>query len=162
MPPLDPRNVLHIGPPLRLGQAVVTVEMVQAVRARIAAAGGALTIWAVLHEDIYETTFGDGFYLHVRGIALDRRDAGRLAALAPDEQFSRWHVKAYVLVLQDDRPALAESWPPSEEFTIGDIVEILAEIPPGGAVSTLLVGPGQHGRRPGPHLLALPETAPGP
>ena len=106
MPSTDTRNNLRIGPPFRFGDPPVTSTMVQAVRTRIAAAGGTLTIWAVLHEDIYETTFGDGFYLHVRGIALNRADAGRLAALPPDEQFSRWHVKAYVLGLKALRIAI--------------------------------------------------------
>ncbi len=155
MPPADERNTLRIGP-LGFGHAA-TAAMAQAVRTRIAAAGGALTIWAVLHEDIYETTFGDGCYLHVRGIALNHTDAERLAGLPAYEQFSRWHVKPYSLGLKGNMPILLDSWPLSEEFTIGDVVEILAEIPPGGTVSRLLTGPGHHGRRPGPHMLSLPQ-----
>ena len=158
MPSADERNILRIG---RTTDGTITAAMVQAVRARIAAAGGALTIWAVLHEDVYETTFGDGFYLHACGIALNRADADRLVALAPVEQFARWHVKTYVLGLSNDMPILLEPWPLSEEFTIGTIVEILAEIAPGRTTSKLKIDQTRSGREPGPHMLALPADSPG-
>ena len=45
--------------------------MVESVRQRIKEAGGILTVWAVLREDVYETQFGDGFYLHAHGLALN-------------------------------------------------------------------------------------------
>ena len=66
----DERNVLHVGSPRPGYDLVITPSMVDAVSARIRQAGAALTVWAVLNEDCYETTFGDGFFLHVRGIAL--------------------------------------------------------------------------------------------
>ena len=47
--------------------------MADAVAARIKAAGGDLTVWAVLREDVHETRYGDGFYLHLRGAALNAR-----------------------------------------------------------------------------------------
>jgi RNA polymerase sigma factor (sigma-70 family) len=55
--------------------------MVESVRQRIKDAAGSLTVWAVLNEDVYETQFGDGFYLHAHGLALNSADAERLAAL---------------------------------------------------------------------------------
>src|SRR5208282_2449522 len=75
------RNVLRIGPPEHPGETEITSAMVETVRQRIKGAGGTLTVWAVLNEDVYETSFGDGFYLHVSGIALDSADAERLVAL---------------------------------------------------------------------------------
>lgn len=69
-----------------------------------------------------ESRYGDGFYLHVRGIAFNM-------------------------------PAFLRSWPESDEFTIGDFVAILAEIPPGGTASKLHTGTGW--RKDGP-FLSLP------
>jgi hypothetical protein len=77
----DERNILHIGPPARSGKPEITPAMVDAVRQRVKDAGGILTVWAVLHEDVYETRLGDGFYLHVEAIALNGDDARKLAAL---------------------------------------------------------------------------------
>jgi hypothetical protein len=54
MPEPDKRNVLHVGPPKHPGEPELTPAMVEAVRQRIKDAGGALTVWAVLHEDVYE------------------------------------------------------------------------------------------------------------
>ncbi len=70
-----------IGPPQYPGETEITPAMVESVRQRIKDAGGILTVWAVLNEDVYETQFGDGFYLHVHGLALNSEDAQRLAAL---------------------------------------------------------------------------------
>ena len=156
----DPRNVLRVGLLARLGYGDVTPAMVERVRQRIADAGGKLTVWAVLREDIYETAFGDGLYLHLRGIALNEADAQRLAALPGEQLFVRWHVKSYTMGLHKDRPALLQAWPKSEEFTITDVVTVLAEIPAGGTASRLLTGPGVPGRtEAGPHLLSLPVAA---
>ena len=77
MPIDDKRNILRIGPPEHPGETEITPAMVESVRQRIKDAGGILTVWAVLHEDVYETQFGDGFYLHARGIALNSADAER-------------------------------------------------------------------------------------
>jgi hypothetical protein len=88
----------------------------------------------VLHEDVYETRLGDGFFLHVHGIALYGDDARQLAALAGDSEWVKWHV--------------------SDEFRIDDFVAIISEIPPGGAASKLQTGMGR--RENGP-FIALPE-----
>ena len=78
----DKRNVLRVGPPEHPGETEITPAMVETVRQRIKDAGGILTVWAVLNEDVYESQFGDEFYLHVRGIALNSADADKLVALA--------------------------------------------------------------------------------
>ena len=62
----DNRNILRLGPPKHPGEIEITPAMVESVRQRIKDAGGILTVWAVLHEDVYETQFGDGFYLHAQ------------------------------------------------------------------------------------------------
>ena len=43
--------------------------MAEAVTVRIRQAGGKLVVWAVLREDVYESRYGDRFYLHVRVLA---------------------------------------------------------------------------------------------
>lgn len=146
----DERNVLHIGPPQRSGDPEITPAMAEAVAARITAAGGTLTVWAVLHEDVYETRSGDGFYLHVRGIAFKSKDAHALAELAGASEWVKWHVKGYQLGLENGLPAFLRSWPESDEFTIGQFVAIIAEIPPGGRASKLHTGTGR--RKDGPFL----------
>ena len=62
----DKRNVLHIGPPKHPGETEITPAMVEIVRKIIWDAGGTLTVWVVLHEDVYESKFGDGTYLPLR------------------------------------------------------------------------------------------------
>ena len=52
----DKRNVLRTGPPELLGETEITSVMVETVRQRIKDAGGILTVWAVLDEDVYEFT----------------------------------------------------------------------------------------------------------
>ena len=149
----DKRNVLRIGPPEHPGETEITPAMVDAVRKLIKDAGGILTVWAVLHEDVYETEFGDGFYLHVHGLALNSADAHRLAALGGgDSEFVKWHVRSYRLGLKDDAPFFTALWRPEEEFTISQFVAILCEIPPGGTASKLCTGTGL--RKDGP-LLSL-------
>ena len=153
MPVYDERNVLHIGPPQRRGDPEVTTAVADAVRKRIEDAGGKLVVWAILHEDHYETLYGDGFYLHVAGIALNSKDANALAALAGNSEWVKWHVKGYQLGLENGQPAFLRSWPEEEEFTIAHFVTILAEIPPGATASRLLTGTGR--RQDGP-FLSLP------
>jgi hypothetical protein len=136
----DERNILHIGPPQREGHPEITPAMANAVRRRIEDAGGQLAVWAILNEDVYETSFGDGFYLHVAGIALDSKDAHALAELAGDSPWAKWHVKGYHLGLENGQPAFLRPWPKEEEFTIADFVEILADIPAGKAASKLCTG----------------------
>ena len=70
----EERNVLRIGPPKHPGGTEITPAMVESVRQRIKEAGGNLTVWAVLHEDVYKTQLGDGFYLHAHGLALNSAD----------------------------------------------------------------------------------------
>jgi hypothetical protein len=153
MPPGDKRNVLHVGPPVSPGEPEVTPAMVDAVRQRIRDAGGVLTVWAVLHEDVYETRMGDGFYLHLHGAALDRKDAQRLADLPEKSEWVKWHVRSYRIGLDDGQPSFLALWRPEEEFTINQLVAILSEIPPGGTASKLLTGTGH--RRDGP-FVSLP------
>jgi hypothetical protein len=154
MPEPDKRNILHIGPPKHPGETEITPAMVERARQRIKDAGGSLTVWAVLHEDVYETKLGDGFYLHVHGLTLNSEDAHRLAALGGgDSEWARWHVRSYQLGLKDDTPIFTALWRPEEEFTISQFVVILCEIPPGGTASKLLTGTGH--RKDGP-LLSLP------
>jgi len=149
----DKRNVLRIGPPEHPGETEITPAMVETVRQRIKGAGGILTVWAVLNEDVYETQLGDGFYLHVHGLALNSADAERLAALGGgDSEWVKWHVRSYRLGLKDNAPVFTALWRPEEEFRIGDFVALLCEIAPGGTASKLLTGTGH--RKDGP-LLAL-------
>lgn len=146
----DP-NFLRIGPPENPGDTEITPAMVEGVRQRIKDAGGILTVWAVLHEDLYDSKYGDGISLHVRGIALSSIEAERLAALAGKSELSGWTVKGYRLGLKDDLPVFLS--PHLENFTINDFVAILCEIPPSGKASKLHTGTGH--RKDGP-LLSLP------
>lgn len=150
MPDPDKRNVLHVGPSKSPGEPEITSAMVDAVRKRIDTAGGSLTVWAVLHEDVYESKFGDGFYLHLHGAALNSADAQRLIDLAGDSEWVKWHVRSYRLGLDDGQPSFLALWRPEEEFTIGKLVAILSEIPPGGTASKLLTGAGH--RKDGPFV----------
>lgn len=143
----DERNILQM-------DAGITPAMVETVRQLIKDARGTLTIWAVLREDVYETRLGDGFFLHVKAIALNGDDARALAALAGDAEWVKWHVKSYRLGLKNDLPAFSAARPESDEFRIGDFVAIIAEIPPGGAASKLHTGTGR--RADGP-FISLPE-----
>jgi hypothetical protein len=153
MPDPDKRNVLRIGAPEHPGGTEITPAMVDSVRQRISDAGGALTVWAVLHEDVYETRLGDEFYLHVHGLALNSANAHRLAALGSgDSEWVKWHVRSYRLGLKDNAPVFTALWRPEEEFRIVDFVTLLCEIPPGGTASKLLTGTGH--RKDGP-LLSL-------
>lgn len=149
----DERNILKIGP-AEWPRREITPLMVEAVRQRIKDAGGTLTVWAVLLEDVYETRLGDGFYLHVQGVALNGDDARQLAALAGDSEWIKWHVKSYRLGLNDGLPAFLAARPESDEFRIGDFVVLLAEIPPGGTASRLNLG--KRLREQGPYI-SLPE-----
>jgi len=150
----DKRNVLHTGPPEHPGETEITPAMVESVRQRIKDERGSLTVWTVLHEDVYETLYGDGAYLHVHGLALNSADAHRLAALGGgDSEWERWHVRSYRLGLENDLPVFTALGRVDEEFRIGDFVAILCEIPPGATASKLLTGTGL--RKDGP-LLSLP------
>lgn len=123
--------------------------------ARVDAAGGALAVWGVLYEDLYETRLGDGFYLSLRGVALNEADAHKLVALAPSGELTRWHVRRYLLHLADASLRLGAPPAREEEFTVEDFVALLGEIPESGGASRLLVGSGADGRAPGPNLLSL-------
>lgn len=149
----DERNILHVGPPAKPGDNEITPAMADTLRQRIADAGGALTVWAVLREDVYETRLGDGFYLHVKAIALNGDDARQLAALAGDAEWVKWHVKSYRLGVKDGLPAFLAARPESDEFRIGDFVAIIAEIPDGATASKLHTGTGR--RADGP-FISLP------
>src|ERR1700743_1409965 len=102
MPEPDKRNVLHIGAPKHPGEPEITPAMVEIVRQRIKDAGGTLDVWAVLHEDVYESKFGDGFYLHLHGVALNGADAQRLAEVAGNSEDVKWHVRSYRIGLEND------------------------------------------------------------
>jgi hypothetical protein len=118
----------------------IPAQILEEARDRIGRAGGRLTIWAVLREDCYETTFGDGFYLHMQGVALNEADAKRLADLAPRDGYYRWHIRAYEIALEDGAPILLAPQKVDEEFKIADIIALLAEIGPGAATSRLYTG----------------------
>ena len=157
MPSDHERNILRMGSP---GETEITPAMVEAVRQRITEAGGSLTIWAVLHEDRYDSPSyaddseaGKDSGLSLCGLALNSVDAERLAALAPPAEFSKWIVKGYRLGLKDGLPAIMNPFASLEGCTLKDVVLILSEIPPGGTASKLLTGSGY--RKNGP-LLALP------
>jgi hypothetical protein len=124
---------------------------------RIRREGGRLIVWAVLQEDSYETLFGDGFYLHVRGIALNEVDARRLADLPERDGYIRWHIRAYELGVKDGAPAFLAPLKPEEEIKIGDIVALLGEIAPGATASKLYTGMGAVGSEP---FVSLPSSAP--
>jgi hypothetical protein len=156
----DERNILRIGPPARPGEAEVTPAIVEAVRQLLKGAGGILTVWLVLHEDLYDSpSYRDdesdiSVHLAIRGIALNSVDAERLSALdQPRSQFTKWHIKGYRLGLKDNVPLILRAWSEDERFTINDVVELLCEIPPGGTASKLHTGSGW--RKDGP-LLSLP------
>ncbi len=149
----EERNVLRIGPPKYPGGIEITPAMVESVVQRIKIAGGILTVWAVLHEDVYESRYGDGTYLHVHGLALNSDDAHRLAALGGDSEWVKWHVRSYRLGLENELPVFTTPWRVDEEFRIGDFVALLCEIPSGGTASKLLTGTGL--RRDGP-FVSLP------
>ncbi len=160
MPIYDPRNVLHIGPPQRTGNAEVTPAMAESVRARIRDAGGPLPVWLVLHEDRYDSPVysddGDDsdMGLSLCGVALNSVDAERLAELGPKEEFTRWIVKSYRLGLVDDLPAVVNPGAGLDGFTINDLVAILSELAPGQTASKLHTGTGR--RADGP-FVSLPE-----
>jgi len=143
----------------RSGAPEVTPAMAESVRQRIKSAGGNLPIWAVLHEDRYDSpTYADDDDddggLSLCGLALNSVDAERLAALGPKAEFSSWIVKGYRLGLVDDLPATTNPAASLDGFTINDVVSILSEIPPGGTASKLHTGTGH--RKDGP-FVSLPE-----
>ena len=109
MPVYDERSILHIGPPQRAGDTEIRQTMADAVRQRIQDAGGNLVVWAVLHEDVYETRFRDGFHLPGAGIALNSKDGHALAKLAGNSAWVKWHVKGYPLGLENGLPAFLHS-----------------------------------------------------
>lgn len=124
MPVYDERNILHIGPPQRAGDPEVTPALADAVRKRIKDVGGHLAVWAILHEDRYNSPSyaddeddGDSG-LSLCGLALNSVDAQRLADLGPKSEFSRWIVKGYQLGLVDDRPAVVNPGASMDGFTI--------------------------------------------
>lgn len=142
--PRDERNTLNIDSPPHW----ITPVQADAVRSRIREAGSKLAVWAILSEDVYETVLGDGFYLHVKGVALNSKDAHELAETAGEQEWVKWHVKEYQLGLKGGQPAFLCSWPKQEEFRIGDFVKILADIAPGRTTSRLYTGYQSYGDGP--------------
>jgi hypothetical protein len=132
-----------------------TGEAMAALHARVAAAGGTLTVWAVLFEDLYETRFGDGCYRYVRGIALNKEHAYRLAALGGNSELVAWHVRAYRIGLIRDLLCFIDEIPDRDSVTMDEFAEIMDEITPDGVASRLLTGDGWQGRKPGPHMRGL-------
>lgn len=153
----DKRNVLLVDSSDSATQAV-TPEMVEVVSERIRRAGGVLSVSAVLNEDTNETDLGDGFYLHVCGIALNETDATRLSSLAKPSPQQEWHVRNYCLELLEGVPSFVAKLLTEEEFTINDFVGILYEIPAGAGASRLNVSRGSLPRTPGKHMLELPPA----
>lgn len=135
-----------------------SAAMVEGVRDRLERAGGRLDVRAILQEDGYETVLGDGFYLHVRGVALNEADAKRLADVAPRDGYYRWHIRVYEIGLRDGAPAFLAPLKVEEEFKIGDIIALLAEIAPGATASKLYTGWGH--ARSGQFVCLPPADAP--
>ena len=156
MPVYDPRNVLHIGPPLRPGDPEITSAMADAVQKHIQDAGGALPVWLVLHEDRYDSpSYSEDdddadSGLSLCAVALNSVDAQHLADLGPKAEFLRWIVKSYRLGLVDDLPAVVNPGAAMDGFTINDLVLILSEIPSGQTTSKLFTGTGR--RKDGPFV----------
>jgi hypothetical protein len=117
-----------------------TAHMLEAARDRIRQVGDRLTVWAILQEDRYEMTLGNGFYLHVQGIALNEADAKRLADLAPRDGDYRWHIRDYEIGLEEGAPAFLAPLEVEEEFKIADIIALLTEIGPSATTSRLYTG----------------------
>lgn len=143
----DERSLLSIAPDSGWDESSVTEEMIAAVRTRLLAAEGALSFWAILAEDTYETAFDDGLNLHLSAIALNELDAQRLVDLAEREKWTAWHIRRYHLVLRDDLPALVEGWQEEDGFGLNHIVEVLASIAPGATASELDAGFDRAGNR---------------
>jgi hypothetical protein len=139
----------------RANAELKTAHILEVARNRIQREGGRLIVWAVLQEDRYETICGDGFYLHVHGIALNEADAKRLAGLGERDGYVRWHMRPYERGLKDGAPAFLLPLRPEEEFKISDIVALLGEIAPGATASKLYTGTGSPGSGP---FVSLPSA----
>jgi hypothetical protein len=62
-------------------------ELISEIRA---APGGELSVWAVLYEDVYETTLGDGYYAYLADAFFTREESERFAA---HSSAYRFHVR---------------------------------------------------------------------
>ena len=137
--------------------AELSEQALTATQHRILDAGGRLQVWAVLHEDTYETAFGDGLYLHIGGVALDEPSARRLAALGTAEGHptDRWHVRECSLTLQDGMPFVDGSHTIADEWTINDFIRLIGEISGSQSASSLVLSDDRRLRLPDDRTLRL-------
>jgi hypothetical protein len=76
-----------------------------------------LVVWAVLCEDTYETSLGDGYYAYIEG-AYRSKDEARAAiqrlrdARGKDVQWYNWHLRSYTLTRSGNALEIAPA--PSE------------------------------------------------
>jgi hypothetical protein len=108
-------------------RSTVTAAVLRQVQQRLERAGGTLPVWAIMDEDTYETTLGDGFYLHLRAVAWSVSDAEQMLQQMPSERMTRWHLRSYALGVQNGWPALLQPWPKSEEFYLAQLLRLVAE-----------------------------------
>lgn len=107
-------------------------ESVEArLRSRLAA--GPLTLWATLREDIYETSFGDGYYAYVSDVFLSEADAlaeqAEAAARLPEDTrgWYKWHIRRYVLSDRDGGLHVAPEPTEAEPTTVQVLAQKLNE-----------------------------------
>ena len=105
----------------------VTAVVLQHVKQRVKRAGGTLPVWAIMDEDTYETTLGDGFFLHLRAVAWSASEAEQVLQQLPIEPMVRRHLRSYELGLRDGQPALLQPWPAEEEFHFAQLLRLVAE-----------------------------------
>ena len=77
---------------------------------------GPLTVWAVLREDTYETTFGDGYYAYVAFAYLSEDSAMHTAANTTEEGM-KWHVRRYDLAADGSEGCTLQPAPTKAEPT---------------------------------------------
>jgi hypothetical protein len=96
---------------------VETDHALHALRERLKA--GPLTVWATVREDVYETTFGDGYYAYVERVFLKPSGAAAAVEAADEEPMTRWHIRRYDLLADSDqiqlRPRPTEPEPTTVE-----------------------------------------------
>ena len=91
---------------------------------------GPRTVWAVLREDTYETSFGDGYYSYVEAVYAAEEDALRFTSEHASEPWIRWHVRCYHLRLERGSPAVSPEPTEAEPTTPATLIaHLLASQP---------------------------------
>jgi hypothetical protein len=89
--------------------------------------GGRITVWAVLYEDIYETSQGDGYYAYLADAFFRREDAELFAV---DSSSYRFHVRRVDLSLHDDKIIFTPiDLKPSESVSSSELIAALSVEP---------------------------------